>query len=302
MGKPKSILITGGRGLIGTRLTALLIEKGHRVAHLTRERKANDVPSFIWDIERMYLDPEALNEANVIIHLAGTSVGEKRWTTRRKRQILDSRTESTRLLAKMLARGPNSVETFVSASGVGYYGDSGDSIVTESCPAGSDFLAQVTRQWEAEVNKIERLKMRVVRLRIGVVLSEDGGALKEIARPIRYYIGAPLGSGQQVMSWIHIEDLCRIFLKAVEDDAMRGVYNAVAPNPVTNHEMMEVIGKALHRPVFLPAVPAFALKLVFGEMAEMILSGSRVSAQKIMQAGFSFRFAKLQDALKEIFD
>jgi len=194
------------------------------------------------------------------------------------------------------------LKTFVSASAIGYYGFGNDSTVfTEESAPGTDFLAQVVQEWEAEVDKISRPGLRIVKLRTGVVLSEKGGALKSITRPVKLGVGAALGTGQQYVSWIHIEDLCAIFSKAVEDETLIGVYNAVSNAPATNLEMTQTIAKVLRRPLWLPSIPGFVLKILIGEMASMVLEGSKVSAVRIMNTGFQFQFPTLEGALRNLY-
>lgn len=292
------ILITGASGLIGTRLTEMLQQQGHHVSHLVRKPRAGAIPTFVWDVERGFIDEDALRDAEAVIHLAGAGIADKRWTEKRKQVILESRIQSTSLLARYLAKN-SSVKVVVVASAVGYYGGTlGSQEFVEENKPGDDFLARVVTAWEAEVDKIA--SQRVVKLRIGIVLSEKGGALKELMRPIRWGVGAPLGTGEQYMSWIHIDDLCRMFIKAVEDQAMSGPYNATGPYAVTNFELTRTIAKVLHKPLWLPAVPAFALKLVLGEMADMVLQGNAVSSAKIQRAGFTFNFPVLEEALRDL--
>ena len=300
MSHPKRVLITGGSGLIGSRLTRFLLERGHTVSHLTRSAKANGVPSFIWDVDRRYIDPHALRSQDAVIHLAGTGVADDRWTVKRKVEIRRSRVDSARLLADAINKSPNSIQTLVSISGIGYYGYSDTRLFNEKSPPAKDFLAMVCQEWEEQTRLVLKPETRVIVLRTGVVLSKNGGALKELAKPVRYFIGAPLGKGTQIMSWIHIDDLCGIFLKAIDDPQMVGVYNAVTPNPVTNRQMTKAIGKVLGRPIVIPAVASFVLKLFLGEMAEMVLEGSRVSSKRISDAGYAFRFAALEDALRDL--
>jgi uncharacterized protein (TIGR01777 family) len=301
MADAKNILITGASGLIGSRLTQLLLERGDRVAHLGRSGKPSEVKSFIWDIKKRKIDTEAFASADTIIHLAGASVADKRWTNDRKKEIIESRTESTRLLFETLRSQKHSVKNFISASGTGYYGfGDAETVFTENSKPGNDFLAQVTQHWENEADKIQDLGIRVVKIRIGIVLSEKGGALKEIAKPVKFLAGAPLGSGDQIVSWIHLDDLCSVFLKAIDDEKILGVYNAVAPHPVTNRELTKAIGVALNKPVFLPAVPAILLRLALGEMSEIVLEGNKVSAEKILQSGFTFHFTTLEKALTDL--
>jgi hypothetical protein len=214
---------------------------------------------------------------------------------------MDSRVNSTRLLYKYLSGLTNKPEVFISASAVGIYGfDTKDNLMDEDSPAGSDFLSEVVKAWENEVDKIADLGIRVVKLRIGIVLAKDGGAYPKIAAPIKFGVGAALGSGDQFMSWIHIDDLCKMFLHAIGSINMKGSFNAVASNPVTNREFTKVVAEELGRPLFLPNVPSFVLKLALGEMSNIVLGGNKVSNQKILNAGFNFQHDKLNTAIQEI--
>lgn len=294
----QNILITGGSGLVGQRITALLEKKGYKVAWLSRAAQS-DRKSFIWDIERQNIDPKAIEWADAIIHLAGAGVAEKRWTPERKKLILNSRTHSTQLLFDALEKAENRPNTFISASAVGFYGfNTGTGLVDETSQAGSDFLAEVVKAWENEVKKMESLDIRTVLLRIGIVLDSEGGALGEMLKPP---VAAPLGSGDQWMSWIHIEDLARMFVYALEKTTLQGVYNAVGPNPATNQQLTQEAANAKGKTYIGIGVPGFALKLVLGEMAAMVLGGNRVSCQKIQKTGFQFEFYELSAALKDIF-
>ena len=287
--------------MIGTRLTQLVMEAGHSAAHLGRSTRVGTVKSYLWDIGKKTIDPSALLSADAIIHLAGANVGDKRWTTKRKEEILQSRLQSARLLFEELKKGNHRVKTLVAASAVGFYG-SGDNQTqfTEEDRQGKGFLADVVGEAERAVDQIATLGIRVVKLRAGVVLSERGGALKELLLPVRLYVGSPLGTGEQILSWIHLDDLCRIFIKAVEDESMNGVYNAVAPNPVSNKELTYMMAEALNKPILLPRVPAFAIKLLFGEMAEVVLEGSKISSRKIQAAGFNFKFENARNAITDL--
>jgi uncharacterized protein len=301
MESPKNILITGASGLIGTRLIDLLSSQGKDVFTLSRSSK--DGKRYNWDIEKGFLDPEAIRNKDAIIHLAGAGVGDKRWTESRKQEILKSRTDSTRLLFEHLKKGTHSIKHFISASAIGYYGfEDEQTWHDESSPSGKDYLAQVTQAWENEVDKIASLGVRVVKIRIGIVLSQKGGALKEMSTPVKFFVGAPLGPGKQPVSWIHLEDVCGIFIKALTDQKMQGAYNAVAPNPVDNKTLTKLIGDALHRPVIIPSVPVFVLKIVVGEMAEILVTGNRVSAKKILDAGYKFKFENARDAVDDLLD
>ena len=295
------ILITGGTGLVGSRLTEMLLNKGFEVSHIGRTKKAGRVPSFVWDIKQKKFDAHALKGVNTIVHLAGAGVADKRWTTARKKEILGSRIESTKLLFETLKTTSNEVNTVVAASAIGYYGfGMGEETVEEDSKPGTDFLAQVTKQWEAHVDKIGTLGIRMVKLRIGIVLSEKGGALAEMAKPIKLGAGAALGSGKQYLSWIHLDDLCEMFIKAIAAENMNGAYNAVGTGWVTNQEMTKAIAHILKKPLLLPSVPGFVLKIILGEMADMVLNGSKVSSKKIQKTGFSFQYTSLDDALKNL--
>jgi uncharacterized protein (TIGR01777 family) len=296
----KKILITGASGLIGSSLTKSLIARGHSVAHLGRSKKSDHVSTFLWDPMKGVIDVNALEQIDTIVHLAGAGVAEKRWTHSRKKEILESRTKSTDLLYQTLKNNRHNIQAFISASAIGFYGFGGnDKIFTEDDKPGSDFLAQVTDQWENEVTKIIDLGLRVVKVRIGIVLSEKGGALKEMVKPIKLGLGSPLGTGKQFMSWIHIEDLCDMFVKAVEDETMNGSYNATT-TWCTNEEMTKALANILKRPLWLPPVPSFFLKVILGEMADIVLKGSKVSSEKIRQAGYRYKFPDLNEALKNL--
>lgn len=297
----KKVLITGASGLVGKRLRELLLQKGYHVSHLGRSKRDGHVNSFVWDVDKGSIDLKALEGVATIIHLAGAGVADKRWTPSRKKEILDSRTKSTDLLFKALKNQTHTVTSFVSASAIGYYGFGlGDEIFTEESKPGSDYLAHVTRQWEEAIDQVESLSIRVVKLRIGIVLSEKGGALAEMVKPIKLGAGSPLGTGKQSLTWIHLDDLCEMFIKAVEDSAMKGAYNAVGPEWVTNAEMTKAIAKVLNKPLWLPAVPGFVLKIILGELADLVINGSKISSTKIQKTGFKFKFVWLEEALKDL--
>ena len=296
----KKILITGASGLIGSRLTELLLQKGYQVSQLGRTKKAGAIKSYVWNVDQGEFDKEALASVDAIIHLAGAGVADKRWNEKRKNEILESRTKSTALLFNTLKQGKHTVKTVVSASAIGYYGFCLDErLFTEESKPGADYLAQVTKQWEEEVDKIASLGIRVAKLRIGIVLSEKGGALAEMMKPIRLGVGAPLGTGKQYLSWIHIDDLCAMFIKAVEDEQMNGAYNAVC-DWVTNRALTNSIAGILKKPLWLPPVPAFVMKLIVGEMAVIVLNGSKISSEKIRKTGFTFQYPQLHEALKSL--
>lgn len=292
------ILITGGSGLIGRRLTKILEDKGYQVAWLAR-RSHGQQKTFLWDIEKQEIDYASIEWADAIVHLAGAGIAEKRWTQDRKRTILESRTASARLLFTALEKAKNRPNTFVSASAVGYYGfDTGTALVDEGSPAGSDFLAEVVQAWENEAKQMERLDVRTVILRTGIVLDADGGALAEMLKPP---VAAPLGTGDQWMSWIHGDDLARMYVYALEKTTLQGIFNAVGPNPATNQQVTREAARVKGKPFVNIGVPGFLLRLVLGEMAAMVLGGNRVSSQKIQKAGFEFEFPELEGALKDIY-
>jgi uncharacterized protein len=299
MAQSKTVLITGASGLVGARLTEMLLAKGYAVRHLGRKRKKEDsVETFTWDIRKGAIEKEALSNVDAIVHLAGASVAEKKWTSERKKEIIDSRVQSAQLIFETLKNIPVRPASFISASAVGYYGtDNGSHLFVESDPSGDDFLSEVTRVWEQSADRFSEIGLRVVKIRIGVVLSDKGGALQPMAKTVKAFIGSPLGSGKQYMSWIHIDDLCQTFIDAIDNDSMAGAYNCVAPGPVTNKEFMEGVGKALKRPVMFPRVPPFVLKMLLGEMSTIVLDGARVSSQKLQRTGFRFKFPTLEGAL-----
>ncbi len=296
-----SVLITGASGLVGKRLTEILIQKGYQVSHLGRSNRSGAIPSFVWDVDKGQMDAQALQGVDAIINLAGTGVAEKRWTPQRKKEILESRTKSCTLLYETLKRTKHRVKALVSASAIGYYGYGLDSkVLTEESLPGNDYLSKVVVDWEKAIDSITSIGIRVVKIRIGIVLSERGGALIEMARPVKWGIGSPLGSGKQMVSWVHLDDLCGIIVKAVGDDSMKGAYNAVAPRPVTNREITKAIGKVLKRAVWLPNVPGFVLSMVVGEMAAVVVNGATVSSDKIQRAGYEFQFTELDHALDDL--
>lgn len=295
------ILITGATGLIGTRLTEVLQQGGHTVMHLSRRKRDGAIKTWEWNIDKHHIEEGAFDGVDTVIHLAGAGIADKPWTKARKRELLESRTHSTRLLYEELKKRNHSVTSFVSASAIGYYGFADESrMLVETDPPGNDFLAGVVKKWEDEINAVSELNIRVVKLRVGVVLTMEGGALKEIVRPVKLYAGAPLGNGNQYLSWIHIEDLCRVFLNAVQNPSFEGAYNAVAPHPVTNRELTKAIAHTLGKPLILPAVPGFALRLVFGEMADLVLKGSKVSSKKLEETGFGFKYRSINEALADL--
>ncbi len=299
----KNVLITGGTGLVGNRMAQLLLAKGYSVRFLSRaEDLQSQIKKYKWDPTTGFIDKAALENVATIIHLAGAGVAEKRWTTTRKKEILDSRINSTELLFVTLKNTKNHVKTIISASAIGFYGFSNtDKLYHETDKVGTDFLAKVTNAWENETEKFTQLGLRVAKLRIGVVLSEKGGALPQMVMPIKYFAGAAIGSGQQMISWIALDDLCNLFIYCIENEKVRGVYNAVAPKPVTNQSFTKTIGKIIKRPIWPINIPAFLLKIVLGEMAVIVTESNAVSNQRIAtETEFTYQFTELEPCLQQL--
>lgn len=297
------ILITGGSGLVGMRLSEMLIDQGYEVAHLSRNPdKVSNYKTFKWDVKKGSIDENAITYADYIVHLTGASVAGEKWTEDRKKEIINSRVKSTELLYTCLKNLDHHVKGFISASAIGIYGNAGDQLMSEESTTGNDFLADVCKVWESAAWQMHELHLRTVIMRLGIVLSTKGGALPQMARPVKMMAGAPLGSGKQYMSWIHLDDTCRLFIRAIEDTQFEGVYNAVAPHPVTNKEFMTELAEAMKKPLVLPKVPAFAINLMMGEMSEVVLTGQRVSANKVLQTGFTFEYNFLEEALDSFYE
>ncbi len=298
-----NVLITGGTGLIGKRLSEMLQEKGYSVSFLSRGKTdvKRKIKVYHWNPDKGELDETAIRNADYIINLAGASVAGGRWTQKRKEEIYHSRVAGTMLLAQKLKERNHLLKAFVNASAVGYYGDKGGKLLTETDPAGNDFLAGVCKDWEAQAQTVAALGIRTVICRIGIVLAKEGGALPELEKSMRFGVAAYLGSGSQYYSWIHIDDMCRIFLHAIENEKMNGVYNAVGNNPVTNKELVHSIQQAKGSHSLAIPAPAFALKIMLGEMSEVILGSQRCVNEKLLKAGFEFRFTNLQNALSALY-
>jgi uncharacterized protein (TIGR01777 family) len=291
------ILITGGTGLIGRALTEKLKSEGHTVAILSRSGG-----DFIWNVRDGFMDPLAFEKVDAIVHLAGAGIAENRWTPARKKEIIDSRVESARLLANTLAGINHQVKTIVSASGIGYYGaDTGESICTEISNSGMDFVAECTREWEKSMDPFAGLGLRVVKLRTGLVMSSQGGIFRVLARPVYWFLGAILGTGKQWQSWIHMEDLVEMFRLALTNSSASGVYNAVAPEPICHREMMKLIADKMKRPLIFPPIPAWFLKVILGEMATLVTGGNFVSSEKIQkELSFTFKYSSFAEAIKKL--
>jgi uncharacterized protein len=303
----QTVLITGGTGLLGKALTGHLVNKGYRVIVMGRQvpvgktHLENDTTIFAkWDIKKREIDISALQQADYIIHLAGAGVMDKKWTTAYKNEIISSRVDSARLIADNLKNNENKVKKVISASAIGWY-KPGENLHTEEEAADDSFLGTTCKLWEESIQPVTNLNKGLVKLRIGIVLSKDGGALKEFITPLKWGVAAILGSGRQMISWIHIDDLCRMFLYAIENEVLTGVYNAVAPQPVNNKTLTLTLAKKMKRLFFIPVhVPVFILKLMLGTRSIEILKSTAVSCNKIIAAGFTFQFNTIEDALEDL--
>jgi uncharacterized protein (TIGR01777 family) len=302
----RTILITVGTGLVGRELTKALLQKNYKVIILTRKLQQSGEPGVayaLWDVNKNQIDKAALEKADAVIHLAGAGVVDKKWTASYKKEILDSRVRSSALIIDTLKEMVHKVKVLISASAIGYYGEdkiSGYSF-TEEDKADNSFLGEVCRLWEQSVDPAAALGIRVARLRTGIVLSNEGGAYKEFKAPLKAGIATILGSGKQVVSWIHIDDLCRQYIFALENEGVAGAYNAVAPHPVTNKELITTIANEVKGKFYLPVhVPAFVLKIMMGGRSIEILKSTTVSADKIKRAGFTFLYPALESAVKAI--
>jgi uncharacterized protein (TIGR01777 family) len=299
-----NILITGATGFVGRRLCEMLHQAGHTVRALSRDSVAakQRVPNlkevFPWNPLQELPPLQAFEGCDAVINLAGESIAG-RWTTAKKQLIRDSRVLGTKNLVNALAQLSSRPKVLLSASAIGYYGDRGEETLTEDAAPGSDFLAQVCRDWENEALKAESLGMRVVRLRIGLVLGRGGGTLQALLPLFRVGLGGPLGSGRQWWSWIHRDDLCRLIVQILANESISGPVNATAPQPVRQKEFAQVLGRVLRRPAFLPT-PAFALKIALGEFADGILASQRALPRRAQEMGYRFQFEELEGALREI--
>lgn len=296
----KKILIAGGSGFLGKMLSDYFTSNGYDVAVLSREpnEKKN---FFFWDPKKEEMEERAFEGVSYIINLGGASIAAKRWTRKRKQEITNSRILSTDFLYEKLRTIKHNVNTFISASGSGYYGNHKSEWLDETALPAGGFLSNCCRHWEESASKVSTLGIRTVIFRIGIVLSGKEGALPKLALPIKFFIASPMGSGKQFIPWIHYADLNALFLKAVEDNTMKGIYNVASPEPVTNRTFLKTLAHTLHRPVLLPPVPSFILKIILGEMATVLTDSQRTSAKKILDAGFHFQFLHLKDALENIY-
>jgi uncharacterized protein len=307
----QTVLISGGTGLVGKALTRLLTIKGYRVIVLSRKLPAGNLTALTngnisfakWDVKKQEMDIAALQQADYIIHLAGAGVMDKKWTEDYKKEIVDSRVNSSKLIVASLQQHPNKVNAIISASAIGFYGkdEVPAKVFTEDAPADENFLGETCKLWEQSMQPVVQLNKRLVQLRIGIVLSKDGGALKEFMAPVKMGVAAILGNGKQTISWVHIDDLCRMFLFAIENENMNGIYNAVAPYPVNNKALTVTLAKKMKRLFYLPFyVPIFILKIMLGGRSIEILKSTTVSCKKIIAANFTFQFENIEKALDDL--
>ncbi len=303
----QTVLISGGTGMVGTRLTEMLVAKNYQVIILTRKlKKSNNqnISYALWDVAKQTIDANAVSSADYIIHLAGANVADKRWTEKRKQEIVNSRVDSGKLLVKALKENNNKVKAVISASAIGWYG--ADTEISkqhgfkEDAPADNEFLGETCRLWEQAIEGVEEQGKRLVKLRTGIVLSNNGGAFKEFVKPLNAGVAAILGNGKQTVSWIHLDDLCAMYIYAMENEMMCGSYNAVAPQPVSNKELTLIIAEQKQK-FYIPVhIPEFALKILLGEMSIEVLKSATVSADKIKTAGYVFQYPAAEQAVQNI--
>lgn len=298
------ILITGATGLIGKELTNLILSKNHTVHYLTtaktKIKESQNCKGFYWNLKQNSIDENCLQGVDVIVHLAGANIA-KRWTKEYKAEILESRILSSQLLYNLVKSKPNSIKQLICASGTAIYPESYTKVYDETTTEIDEgFLSNVVKQWEESVDIFEELGIKVCKLRTGIVFSKTGGALPQMAKPIQMGFGAALGNGNQIQSWIHLKDLVALYFFTIEN-ALSGVFNAVSPEPVTNKDLTKIIASTLGKPLFLPNIPKFVLRFMLGEMSSILFSSKLLSAQKIIDNGFDFKFPKVQQAITAIF-
>lgn len=296
------ILISGGTGLVGKALTKKLLSENHEVRYLSRRPVSGQlVKSFYWNIDENVIDETAFDGVEHIVHLAGTGIADERWTSVRKKEIIDSRVNSMKLITSIVIKKNIRLTSFVGASAIGFYGmNTSEKIYQESDYPGNDFLSEVCLQWENAYNQIKVFSGRSCVNRTGVVLSSDGGALKKLIPLYKSGLGSALGSGKQYFPWIHIDDLVSVYMKMIFDPVYNGIFNAVSVDHVTNKDFSVQLAKSLSKPSFMPNVPSFVLKIILGKMSAMLLTGSCVSCQKLLDKGFRFKFTTLSYALEDL--
>jgi uncharacterized protein (TIGR01777 family) len=301
-----TVIISGGTGLVGKALTQMLLHQGYEVIVLTRDKnrkKEMGIQYAHWDIKNNQIERNALLQADYIIHLAGAGVVDKKWTPAYKKEIVESRTKSIRLIIDGLRETQHHVKAIISSSAIGWYGsDKNDAVpFVETDPPADNFLGETCRLWEESAEDASQLGIRVCKLRTGIVLSNDGGAMTEFKKPLKLGIAAILGSGTQMVSWIHIDDLCRMFLYAIENPSVSGSYNAVSPHPVSNKSLMLSLAKNKNGKFFVPFhVPVFILKIIMGSRSIEVLKSTTISAKKILSSGFSFLYPDIESCMKQL--
>lgn len=296
-----NVLIAGGSGLIGSRLSELLKARGYNVGHLSRRVRTDTLyPTYQWDIRNNKVDPAAFSQADYVINLAGESVAGGWWTPKRKKAIIESRVNSARLLREAMIAAPHLPKAYLSSAAMGYYGDRGDQWLIESDGAGEGFLSESCAAWEKAIGEVAATGIRTAAFRIGLVLSSRGGALQKMLWSLYLFVAPYFGNGRQWYSWVHIDDICRFFIHAIENEAVQGIYNGSAPVPVTNRDFVKSLHKVYRKPSIMLPVPAFALRMVLGEMADVVLMSTRLSADKIKKTGFNFLYDQLEPALEDI--
>lgn len=297
-----NILLTGGSGMIGKRLSGYMIENGHQVAWLSHsDVHEEQIHIFKWDIEKAIIDEEAIKWAEVIVHLAGENIADRKWTKSRKKKIIESRTKSTALLKHSLETTPHRVHTILAASAIGYYGDRQKELLSEDSGPGKGFLSECCIQWEAALHTLFSPHRRLVILRTGIVLDDEAGALKEMMKTLPFGIAPVFGNGKQIYSWIHLDDMCLMYMHALSNHIIKGIYNAVAPVPVTQRYMMKMIRKTKKTLSLMLPVPSISLRILLGELSSVVLISQNVSCDKFSAAGFKFKFDHIDAALQDIF-
>ncbi len=297
------ILISGGTGLVGKALSSKLINDGHQVRVLTRVQKPSvtNLTYFVWDVNTGYIDEAAFENIDHLVHLAGEGVADKRWTELRKAEIIDSRVKSFELLERVIIQKNIKLKSFVGASAIGFYGLNSTTqpfVETDAC--GNDFLSEVCVKWENAYTNAEQYCNNKTIIRIGIVLAKNGGALKKMLPVFKLGLGSPISNGKQSMPWVHIDDLVAIFNEALFNTNYSGIYNAVCTEQINNQQFSKALAATLNKPFFAPNVPAFILKLLLGKMAVIVLGGSKINNQKIINAGFKFKFVTIEQALQSL--
>lgn len=298
--KRRNVLICGGSGLIGQGLGQLLLSKEYKPSFFTRKARNSNAHYFHWEPRNAWLNPDVLTAADVVINLSGSSIAHIPWSKKRKAEMFNSRIYTTRLLCNKLSELKHKPSLFINASAIGFYPPNQDETMTEESPPGKAFLSRLAWSWETEALKIANLGIRTVIFRIALVLSRQGGFLSKMSRAFHLYMGSVLGNGRQCISWIHIDDLCAMFLHAIENKSWQGVYNAVSPKPISNQEFSVTLAKVLRKPILLPPTPPFLLRLLLGESSTLLLDGFKVSAEKATQSGFRFQYPNLENALRSL--